>query len=94
MSGAVGFAGFALLLMVIASVVSPWFERRRSPRYVPLAILLADVGVSLVLGGVVFGRTSSPDTGVTTGVIAFCVIGVVAIVAMRLWRARTLAARG
>jgi hypothetical protein len=42
-------AGLALVSMVGAFALSPWF-RRRSPRYVPLAIVLADAGISGAIG--------------------------------------------
>jgi DnaJ domain len=86
-------SALALLSTVGAFAVSPWF-RRRSPRYMLLAIVLVDVGVSGLIGGAVIQGANSVDTGVTMGVILFCVIGIAAAVAMRLGRARKLAARG
>jgi hypothetical protein len=53
-----------------------------------------DGGVSGTVGGFVIRGANSVDTGVTTGVILFCVIGLAAAVVMRLRQARTLAARG
>jgi hypothetical protein len=81
--------GLALLSMVGAFALSPWFRR-----YVPLAIVLADVGVSGAMGGASIQSANSVDTGVTIGVIVFCVIGIAVAVIMRLRRARKLAARG
>ena len=86
-SRATGVSVLGVLFMVGAFAVSPWFQRR-SPRYVPLAIVLGDVGVSgAVCAGVIL--TNSVDRGVTIGVVLFCVIGVAAAVVMRLTRART-----
>jgi DnaJ domain len=85
--------GLALLFMGGAFAASPWF-RRRSPRYVLLAILHADVGASGTVSGFVILGTNSVGTGVTIGVILFCVSGLVAAVVMRRRRARTLAAHG
>jgi len=52
-------SGVALLSMVGAFALSPWF-RRRSPRYVPLAIVLADVGVSDAIGGAFIQSANCP----------------------------------
>jgi hypothetical protein len=86
-------SGLALLSMAGAFAISPWFQRR-SPRYVPLAIVLADVGVSDAAGGAGIQVANSAGTGVRTGVILFFVIGIAAAVVMRLRRAHYLAARG
>jgi hypothetical protein len=82
-------SGFALLSLVGAFALSPWFRR-----YVPLAIVLADVGVSGAAGGACIQGANSVDTGVTIGATLFFVIGIAAAVVMRLRRARKLAARG
>jgi hypothetical protein len=50
--GAVFLPGAALLMMVGVFAVSPWFQRR-SPRYMPLAIVLTDAGISGAVGGAV-----------------------------------------
>ena len=56
--------------------------------------MLADVGVSGAMGGASIQSANSVDTGVTIGVIVFCVVGIAVAVIMRLRRARKLAARG
>ena len=85
---ATGLSVLGVVFMMGAFAVSPWFQRR-SPRYMPLAIVLGDVGVSgAVCAGVIQG-TSSVNRGVTIGAVLFCVIGVAAAVEMRLTRART-----
>ncbi len=86
-------SGSALLMMVSVFALSPWFQRRSS-RYVPLAIVLADAGVSGAVGGAVIQGANSVNTGVKTGVILFCAIGIVAPVVMRLRWTRKLAAHG
>ena len=88
--GAVFMSGAALLMMVSVFALSPWFQRR--PRYVALAVVLADAGVSGAVSGAVIQYANSADTGVKIGVILFCVIGIVAPVVLRLRRMRKLAA--
>ena len=85
---ATGLSVLGVVFMVGAFAVSPWFKRR-SPRYMPLAIVLGDVGVSGAVGAGVTQGTNSLNRGVTIGVILFCVIGVAAVVEMRRTRART-----
>jgi hypothetical protein len=87
--GIVCLSGLALLVMAATFAVPSWLQRRR-PRYVPLAIVLADVGVSGVVCGLVIRGTNSVDTGVTTGAILFCVIALAVVMQPR--RARKLAA--
>jgi hypothetical protein len=59
-----------------------------------VAIVLTDAGISGAVGGAVIQGVNSVDTGVKTGVILFCSIGIVAPVVMWLRRARKLAAHG
>jgi hypothetical protein len=91
--GAVFMSGFALFAMACVFASSPWFQRRGS-RYVPLAIVLTDAGISGAVGGVVIQGANSVDTGVKAGVIVFCAIGIAVPVVIRLWRTRKLAAHG
>jgi hypothetical protein len=91
--GAVCMFGFALFAMACVFAFSPWFQRR-SPRYVPLAIVLTDAGISGAVGGAVIQGANSVDTGVKVGVIVFCAIGIAAPVVIRLRRTRKLAAHG
>jgi len=86
--GATGLSVLGVLFMVGAFARSAWFQRR-SPRYLPLAIVLGDAGVSGAVGAGVIQGTSSVNWGVTIGVVLFCVIGVAAAAEMRLTRART-----
>jgi hypothetical protein len=81
-SAATGLSVLGVLAMVYAFVMSPWYKRRR-PRYVPLAFVLGDVGVSGAVGAGVIQATNSVDRGVTIGVVLFCVIGVAAAVVTR-----------
>ena len=86
--GATGLSVLGVLFMVGAFARSAWFQRR-SPRYMPLAIVLGDAGVSgAVCAGVIQG-TNSVNWGVTIGAVLFCVIGVAAAAEMRRTRART-----
>jgi hypothetical protein len=89
-AGAVFMSGTALLITVIAFVLSPWFQQR--PRDVALAVVLADAGVSGAVSGAVIQRANSLATGVTIGVILFCLLGIAAPVVLRLGWPRMLAA--
>lgn len=86
-SAATGLSVLGVLIMVYAFVMSPWCKRRR-PRYLPLAFVLGDVGVSGAVGAGIIQATDSVDRGVTIGVVLFCVIGVAAAVVTRLTQAR------
>jgi hypothetical protein len=86
--GATGLSVLGVLFMVGAFARSAWFQRR-SPRYMPLAIVLGDAGVSGAVGAGVIQGTNSVNWGVTIGVVLFCVIGVAAAAEMRRTRART-----
>jgi hypothetical protein len=90
--GAVFMSGAALLMMVSVCALSPWFRRR--PRYAALVVVLADAGVSGAVSGAVIQHANAVNTGVKTGVILFCVTGILAPVALRLRRTHKLAAHG
>jgi hypothetical protein len=89
--GTVFLTGFALVMMTGVFASSPWSKRRGS-RYVPLAVVLFDAGVSGCVGGAVIQGANSVDTGLKVGVIVFCAIGLAAAVVILLRWIRKLAA--
>lgn len=90
--GAVAGPGFALMIVALVFVLSPWFKRR--VHHFVLAVALVCVGLPGFVAGIAIGRVDSVGTGVVVGVIVLCAIGGLAtLVVWRIWRKLAPAAR-